>query len=191
MPKVILLYREPVSRSRSFFYEKKKKNMTKFNCVEDDMKSPRQEGLWWEYYYDNIDYFDNYIALESYFTEILAINYHYFSRNQLKVMGEILKFINIDKRNFDGIELEPVNSSKEAILTSKMHKFRIFRSYLPGPIEKVIGKATRKALRYCTKVETNDLAADIRPYLQNSLSQYEKFRDYIKHEDVVWLRKSL
>ena len=55
-PKVIFLYREPISRALSWYNERVKRNLTQADSPITDILSCPHPGLWWENYYDNVLY---------------------------------------------------------------------------------------------------------------------------------------
>jgi hypothetical protein len=189
MPKVIFLYREPISRAGSFFNELKKKNITHNGCIEEDIVIHKRAGLWWEYYYDNVEYYNGFLEMQSYFHEILAINYDYFAQNQFLVLQRIMDFINKGGVDLDGIYLPPVNTSQEAIMHIKTGAIKNLRFLFPKRLNIIIKSAMKHVIRSRQDKTNKNYNIDIRLYLKNSLSQYERFRQYINMEDVLWLKK--
>jgi hypothetical protein len=185
MPKVIFLYREPVSRARSLFNELKKKKLVTSKCIEDDICKRKEQGLWWEHYYDNVLYMDNFEMMKSYFDEILSINYEFFSLNQEATLHAIFKFIEIEPVKLKSINLKPLNSSVEAIAISRLQIFSKLSKYMPhnlkNGIKTIIG---RKLIS-----DQNILARDISSYLPNSIAQYKTFRNHVNYKDVLCLKK--
>ena len=185
MPKIIFLYREPVSRAYSLFNELKKKNLTNKETIEEDIANTKNPGMWWEHYYDNVNYFTNYIEMEKYFNEILAINYDYFSKNQISVLSNILHFLSIGPENIKDVDLFAHNSSVSALLHHKHRKLSRLSKFMPRFVTNIVKPALAK--RHLS-VNRNRKDAII-PYLKNSITEYEKFRRHINYEDVLWLKK--
>jgi len=184
-PKVIFLYREPVSRAESLFNELKKKDTANSANVSDDIKIKKEEGLWWESYYDNVDYFDAFVKMEDYFNEIIAINYDYFSKNQKKVISLLSSFLKVDAVQLDSLELVPINSSKDAVVISKFRFVREFVKFLPKPIKNYIKSIIGERLLKSQKLIQDDLTS----YLSNSIAQYQAFRKHIEYKDILCTKK--
>lgn len=184
-PKVVFLYRDPVTRASSIYNEWKRKGLTSCkNVILDVVKSKdTKPGLWWEYYYDNVFYFQFYEKIENYFQEILMVNYSIFSGQPSSIFKKIAEFVGVPIVN--KLDYEPLNSSVAAKAHNKYGKLKIIRTYLPASIQ-------RKITDYQTcrsKREDMKYYADLPQYLPQSVEQYHEFRQKIKHEDVLCLSK--
>ncbi len=182
-PKVIFLYREPFGRTLSHYNKLIGKGMIKDVKIIDEIKLERKKGLWWEWYYDNVNYFNSFKSIEGYFDNILTINYDFFSENTDLVMSRILSFLDIKKQKT--IEYKPINTSSEAILTSRIRSFSFIKQILPKDFIVRLKKNLLKNLQI--KNKNIDFVFD--PYIKKSLEQYFLFREYIKFQDIICLKK--
>lgn len=187
-PRVIFLYREPVSRAASLFNELKKKGLTQSENVFVDIQREKEVGMWWEYYYDNVRYADVFSIMKNYFNDILAVNYDYFSRNQVKVVNELLAFLSLNINDNSKLDFSPVNSSAEAIALSKISEMRRIRKigkFFPFSLRKKIANILAKVVTRPIEGDTSNLEK----YLPVSMAQYQSFRELIGHEDLLCLKK--
>jgi hypothetical protein len=184
-PKVIFLYRDPVSRARSLFNElKKKKIVTSENFLED-IKIDKKEGLWWEFYYDNVFYFDNFEKIRENFSSVIAINYDYFCKNQTTVILSLSKFLGVSHTQIELIDFTPVNSSYEALFISKFRFSRFFGKFFPTSFKQ---NFIRKVGQYLLKVQKRNVI-DLSCYLNVSLNQFKRFREQINYKDMICIKK--
>jgi hypothetical protein len=192
MPRVIFLYREPVSRAVSLFNELRRKKLTGADTLERDLAQKRKDGLWWERYYDNVLYDRNFCKIRDYFHEIIAINYDYFAQNQATVLEALIDFLNLPISTIDGLKLKPVNTSQEALSAVYLQKHPLLAfvvKRLPASVKESIQS---RIFRYSS---VNDGAAQrrsgqIESYLSNSLAEYRHFRARIDHQDLIVIRGS-
>ena len=185
-PKVIFLYREPVSRAESLYNELKKKGLTNSDNVIEDIELFRPNGLWWERYYDNVYYYDNFKAIESYFNDILLINYDFFAKKPDLGVRIILSFLGLEKKV--NIDLCPVNSS----MGNKLSQLKIIKllkkSVLPFIPENSLSFLKKKVL--LLPIYKKKMDNKIVDYLQVSIKQYVIFRNYIDNKDCFVFLKS-
>ena len=127
--------------------------------------------------------------MSSYFDEMLLINYDHFSSNQLPVLQGIMDFLEIETTIPDGLRLEPVNSSADAIFSHRTENLKVFAAFLPRWLKERVRRMARKRIKTSTTGYSENSPYDIGQYLQNSLRQYEQFRDHIGREDILWLKK--
>lgn len=184
-PKIVFLYREPVSRAVSLFNEERKKGSTDANDVLAEIKRERDPGLWWEYYYDNVLYADCFEKMRSSFDNILAVNYDHFSKDPRSTLEKICGFLELDGINLDKMSFAPVNSSREAVAVSRLRKFRgvghLVPSFAKDKIVSLVAFLGRKRARH--------IPPDLKRYLPTSIGQYETFREQIGFEDILCIRK--
>ena len=184
-PKIVFLYREPVSRAVSLFNEERKKGSTDANNVMADIKRDRDSELWWEHYYDNVLYADCFEKIRSSFDSILAINYDYFSKDPRSTLEEICGFLGLDGINLNEMSYTPVNSSREAVAVSRLRKFRgvghLVPSFAKSMVFFLVASLGRKRARY--------IPPGLSRYLPTSIGQYETFREQIGFEDIMCIRK--
>ena len=130
-PRILFLYREPVTRAASLFYELRRKALEPASSIEEALveESEKPEGMWWERYYDNVDYARVYRRITQSFDEILPIDYSDFSASPASAMHEILAFLEL--RKLRDVDLRPVNSSQWAVVDRKMRVLRPFKRFLP------------------------------------------------------------
>ena len=183
-PKVVFLYREPNARAISLFNELRKKELTDSSNFMDDISKRKEDGFWWEYYYDNVLYYDNFVKIKSYFNQILSVNYDYFSRNQKEVLKSILDYLEVNDSQLDLLDLSPVNSSGDAIFRSKFKRLGKVERIVPKPVKIAIKRTLGHILYSLQTVKDTNLSQ----YLAKSVSQYEAFRNYINHEDMLCLK---
>jgi len=190
-PQVIFLYREPVRRAASFFNELKKKDLTSAETFEQDLARSRGDGLWWEYYYDNVRYDQCFCKMQDYFKHIIAVNYDHFAQDQKAVLKALLRFLDMPTDRVDHLQLEPINSSQQALAKIYERKHPILRSVgkrLPSPMKRLI----RSGLGSYLGGRHNDAQTgvqQIEAYLPNSLAEYNRFRERIGYQDLVtWHR---
>ena len=176
-PKVLLLYREPVSRSASLFNELRKKGLERHDDLQVALGAARPSGLWWEHYYDNVAYAEVFRSIVGYFPELLAVNYEAFSADPAKMMLEIMDFIGVPSVN--EISYPPINSSAEAILMQRTSGVSTLKRLLPSALKRAAVKLLF-AVRGLTA--SSDLA--IAEHLPFSTTQYGEFRALVDHEDI-------
>jgi hypothetical protein len=181
-PKVVFLYREPLSRANSLFNELRKKGIEKEETIEASMLLQRKPGLWWEYYYDNVAYADVFLKLSQNFDSLMAVNYEIFIKHPEKVMSEICQYLDVEVRN--SIEYEPVNSSAEAALLKYSRAMPLLRKLLPT----VFKQRLVTGLWKLNNIRNTNLSA-LEPYLKYSLAQYTELRNLTKLEDIHYVAR--
>lgn len=182
-PKIIFLYREPVSRATSLFYEEKKKGMIKTDDVLSEIRTIKPEGLWWENYYDNVAYFNVFKVLEKNFNDILCINQAALQTCGNYVIDEILAFLGLEK--IRSIQQLPVNSSAEAAIIIKLGWLRKLYS-LPIPFKGVIKEKLIMLAGLLLKNNTpGEKKSELEKFLPFSLGEYRRFRSCINNADIL------
>jgi hypothetical protein len=184
-PKVVFLYRDPITRAASIYNEWKKKGLTSSeNVIKDVIKSKyTKPGYWWEYYYDNVFYFNFYKTIQSYFQNILIINYSAFAKQPSSTFRKIAEFVGAPIIN--KLDYSPLNSSVDAKLILSNNKFIKFKTFFPASFQKII---TDYQINRSNRDDTKYYAV-LPQYLTKSLVQYHEFRKAIKHEDIVCISK--
>lgn len=101
-PKVIFLYREPVSRLNSLFSEIRKKKI--INCeMKNFLDTEYDSNFWWEYHKDNVFYFDVFNCLKDNFDDMISIDYKLLDtkpRMFFKIIDDFVKIENRSKVSF-------------------------------------------------------------------------------------------
>ena len=185
MPKVIFLYRDPVSRSASIFNEWKKKGLTSSkNVIQDAIKANGVgPGFWWEYYYDNVFYLQQFQLMKDYFKAILLVNYRAFAKAPATVFKQITDFLELSITC--DIDYKAINSSAEAKLMQRNRTLLKYLNVFPLYFQK-------KMMGYWeSKSKQDDMKhyAELPTYLPKSIKQYTKFRESINNRDVVCINK--
>lgn len=184
-PKIVFLYREPVTRAVSLFNEERRKGSTDANDVSADIKRDRDPGLWWEHYYDNVLYADCFEKMRSSFDSLLAVNYDHFSKDPRSALEEICDFLELDGINLDEMSFAPINSSREAVAVARLRKFRRVGHLVPSFAKRmVVSLAASLGQKRARHIPTG-----LNRYLPTSIGQYEKFREQIGFEDILCIRK--
>jgi hypothetical protein len=181
-PKAIFLYRDPLSRAVSIFNEWKRKGLTSSPNVIRDIAaaSVKEGGLWWESYYDNVFYMRNYKLMESYFDDLLLVNYRCFAESPGAVFSVVSDFVGVPITKT--IEYTPHNSSAEAKFDFRFGWSRRLARYVP------------KGLRHSFHLYWNGLSdradrksiAGLTGSLPDSVNEYNEFINYIGAQDIVF-----
>jgi hypothetical protein len=181
-PKIIYLYREPISRASSLFYEERRKNQVSTDKILDEVCLSKSKGLWWENYYDNVAYFDVLRKLEENFKHVLCINQSALQFNGELVIDELLKFLELEKKC--DVDLTPINSSAQATIVTKLRwAKKIFE--LPIPFKREISKKLIELVGQRLKdIHTDELEMDLEKCLSFSNEEYKKFREHINSKDI-------
>ena len=189
-PRVIFLYREPVSRAFSFFWELSRKQLTDAESLNEDLLRQRPEGLWWEHYYDNVLYDRCFSRLVEYFDEVIAINYELFAKDSGQVLTAIMDFLQIQGVGIDDLLLEPVNTSREAraeIFARRYPRLQALGARLPSPIKTIV----RASMGRFIGGDANEPAPErqqVEACLQASIDEYARFRERVGNRDIVTVR---
>lgn len=185
IPKIILLYREPVSRAWSLYNELRKKQLTKELSVMDDIQKQRPGGLWWERYYDNVYYYNFFKIIDGYFKNILMINYDSFANDPKKILNIIFDFLKIKKKK--DIDCCPINSSAEALLSQSklLRPLKIMKYCFPASLWLPLKR--KASLLMYTQKNTNE--NEIAEFLPNSIEQYKMFREYIGFNNCFFVER--
>lgn len=196
MPKVIFLYREPISRALSWYNERKRKNLTNAEDVVADIKSVPAPGLWWEHYYDNVLYATRFCQLQEYFDAIVAVNYDYFARQPKAVIAELLAFLNIAPNGLENLTCVPVNSSQETLAQGGLIEISYLRtlgSHLPVGLKRWLSNqlVRHRGLRLKKKqLEQYYQKPDMTSLLPISVTEYKQFREQISNQDLYFFSRS-
>lgn len=182
-PKVIFLYREPVSRACSLYNELERKGLTTSCSVDQEVSLKKDAGLWWECYYDNVMYMDNFRIMESYFDELLLVSYDAFRASPVEAFSRMADFAGMSI--VSEIDYCPVNTSAEAKMKSGFKGLKSMASLLPSPAKAYLKRHLMKMLAKEARGGRGDLTA----YLPLSIDQYDKFRRHIENRDILCLSK--
>ena len=182
-PKVIYLYREPYSRARSLFNELKKKNISYSDDIYTDVKHKPPEGLWWERYYDNVDYDSVLSRIDEYFDDILLISYDEFSKNPQKATEKALNFMGLELRSTENC-YSPINSSKEGIVSEKFAAFSFLGKLLPKKTRRLV-KASLGVIML--KIFRKEKMLD--GFLNRSDTQYKVLINKVRNKEYACLKK--
>jgi len=188
-PKVLFLYRDPISRAISLFNELKKKELTTSQSIDQEILIKRNPGLWWENYFDNVLYLDYFKCMESYFDDLMIVDYNAFASNPSKAFSQIADFIGVPIVN--AINYSPVNSSLEAKFSADFRRvkeiLKVFRfNLLPSGIKDGLN---RYVLTSFYKKDKRRVYDNLEISLSNSIDQYNGFKRYIKEKDVLCLKR--
>jgi len=174
-PRVVFLYREPVSRAASLFNELRKKEFERNGTLEEALSEKKPAGLWWENYYDNVPYFDHFVLMKSYFRDVLPISYAAVAENPARVVDTVMEFLGVDATT--EIEYIKYNSSARAGVAMLGKRWPHLRRLLPRPIRQ--GVASIYAALYRGPASR---PSDIQRYLGYSIDQYRLFKEYLTRE---------
>ena len=177
-PKVLFLYREPVSRALSLFNELNRKGLEHAKSVQVALQSEPQKpaGLWWEHYYDNVYYKTVFEKMRVYFDQVLAVNYNALRCSPAQTMDRILDFIGIQP--VKTIDYRPVNTSAQAVLACKTRRIKWLGRLVPAPAKCLIESLM---LRYVRHVEPP--SAVFSSLLPRSTTEYKAFRVLVQEKD--------
>jgi len=177
-PKILYLYREPISRTSSLFNELRKKGVETESSLDDALRSAsaREGGLWWERYYDNVAYDRVFQSVSSYSGSVLAVSYHAFARTPEKTMQKILAFMEIEP--IHRISYVPMNTSIDAIVSGRLSKWGRFSPWVPRVLKNVVKRLMSSATRLDRK-----MPSDISKWLPDSIAAYQNFRTSVKEND--------
>lgn len=178
-PKVVFLYRDPLSRAISLFNELKKKGLTSNETVLEDLGEVKPAGLWWENYYDNVMYYDNFKRMSDYFEDILAVSYDAFRLDPAAVFGCIAH--HLDMPIVRSIDYVAVNSSAEAKLQMSAARMRWMTKHIPAGIKSMLRGFLVGAMGNSPTVTDQRIAG----YLTRSIEQYKAFREFLGEKDIV------
>jgi hypothetical protein len=165
------------------FNELRKKEITQSINIEEDLAKKREPGYWWEYYYDNVAYFDVYKRIEAYFDFVLSINYELFSQQTDIVMNRILEFLGIEKQT--EIDYVRYNSSSEANIVHKLRSFMWLASVVPWRLRALLRIYIRRRAGRYASLRNNSFENN----LIFSMDQYDSFRNYVNHKDIICIMK--
>ena len=196
-PRVIFLYREPLSRAKSWFNERKKKKLTNAVDIFEDMAQVPEQGLWWEHYYDNVLYFTGYKKLQESFDQVMTVNYDYFAKHPLATISALFDYLEVKPMALGSLEFEPVNSSREAVAISFFREHPILKQLanrVPTAVRRWgrhqylgFGRSFRHQKQLCKFQDINR----IKDFLPNNIAEYERFREYIRHKDLYFYSSTL
>ncbi len=187
-PKIIYLYREPVSRARSLYYEELKKGEELKEDLIEEISLEKDPGLWWENYYDNVAYSEVFSNLKKTGWDMICINQMYFKQNTGSVLSAVIEFLGLTKvADYSSLNL---NSSAEAatyirfpylgrLLGSKLPGFKVLRRILP----KIIGES----IKYNASPGWRRLVEKNLPF---SIQEFNKFRLLIQEKDIFRVETS-
>ena len=178
------MYRNPVQKAKSQFikqfivgYEKKTDYFEAFSREMD-----KDSNIWWQYFYNNVEYYKNFLKIRENFDEVLAVNYDsldIFIKNKELVLK---KFLNIDfkeKKYFPKLNSGKMNND----LT-----FRKFFNFIlkKNKFNKIIMlfKNIKKNLQLkILKKRINNKSLDFK--FKKSLDEYDKLNDYLKKYEIL------
>jgi hypothetical protein len=177
-PKVLFLYREPLSRASSLFFELTKKGLEHAKSVQIalEIDSQKPTGLWWERYYDNVCYYTVFKKIIAYFDQVLAVNYDAFRLSPSQAMHHILNFMRIQR--IKSIDYKPINTSEEALLAYRTQNIKWIGRVLPESYKHLIERFLVSFTRYLKP--TNLSYTHLLP---NSTAEYEAFRSAVQGKD--------
>jgi len=176
VPKVVFLYREPVSRAASLFNELRKKRFEESPSLVDALSRQKPENLWWENYYDNVPYFDNYCLMQSYFKDILSISYSDISTQPLVVVDRILAFLGTQA--IADLDYSRYNSSAEATALAWGQRLPHLKKLLPPAAKRALINLYSRL-----HVPRSYANQNIEKYLSYSMQQYRLFKAHISPSD--------
>lgn len=174
-PKVVFLYREPVSRAASLFNELRKKGFEQSATLDQALSTEKASGLWWENYYDNVPYSDHFMMLKSYFRDVLPVSYAAVAADPGGVVGRILGFLGVEATA--EIAYIKHNSSASAKTTILSKKWPMLRRLLPRALKRGVA-AIYTALNGGSQAGVQEPER----YLGYSMEQYRLFKEYLNRE---------
>jgi hypothetical protein len=180
-PKILFLYRDPVSRAVSLFNELTKKGLEHAKNVQVALQSDPQKpvGLWWEHYYDNVYYETVFKRMTAYFDQVLAVNYDALKRSPAQAIDRILDFVGIQR--VKTIDYRPINTSAQAVLAHKTRRIRWLGQLVPASAKCLIESLMVRMVRYTRHVEPP--TTSFSSLLPRSITEYTAFQISVQEKD--------
>ena len=178
------MYRNPVQKAKSQFikqfivgYEKKTDYFEAFSREMD-----KDSNIWWQYFYNNVEYYKNFLKIRENFDEVLAVNYDsldIFIKNKKLVLK---KFLNIDlkeKKYFPKLNSGKMNND----LTFRKFFNFILKKYKFNKIIMLFKNIKKNLQLKILKKRINNKSLDFK--FKKSLDEYDKLNDYLKKYEIL------
>ena len=182
--KVIFLYRDPISAARSRFTkefivgsEKKINFMQAFS-----RKTDKNKKIWWQYFYNNVEYHKNFIKLEKCFKQVLVINYDHldvFIKNKETILNFFLNIGYKRKISFPSLNKSKINNymNFKNLINFVRNKNKLKKLYIL--VQNLIKKIQLKILKHRIKNKNLDFV------FKKSIKEYNKLNIYLKKYKIL------
>ena len=180
--KIIFLYREPIERAKSLFtkqfingYERNLNFKEAFS-----RKNSKIDKNWWQFYYNNVNYFNNFLKIKQFFKEILVIEFKSYPLFLSKHKSILENFLKLEKKNTKKITAVRTNTSniQNILVYTNFVKFFKKKNKIKN-LFKLIKHFIKYMKIILLRIRMNN--ANLSIYFQESLSEYRQLNLYLKN----------